>query len=457
MSNLQNALEYARQNRDRFLDELIEVLKIPSISTDAEYNDEVMRAAEWMANHLKGLGIENVEVMPTEGGHPVVYGDYIKKPGAPTVLVYGHYDVQPADPLEQWETGPFEPQVRGELLYGRGASDMKGQVLATFHAIESLMKGGGELPVNVKFLLEGEEEIGSKNLEPFLQKHADRFKADVSLNPDAGMMGVDMPTITYGLRGLAYMEINVWGPKADLHSGLYGGAVHNPAQVLTELVAKMHDDKGRITLPGFYDSVRPITDQERADFARLPNNDQHYLEETGVPALWGEEGYISAERTGARPTLEVNGLLSGWTGPGSKTVLPAKAMAKISCRLVPDQDDDEVVKQMSQFMEENAPETVTWEVKKLTGSPFAIADLDNPGVKAMNDAMQAAWGVRPLYRREGGSIGAVAMLQQICGVESVLVGMGLPSDNVHSPNEHLHLPTWHKGIDSFIHFFHNLG
>lgn len=457
MSNLQNALEYAHQNRDRFLDELIEVLKIPSISTDAEYNDEVKRAAEWMADHLRGLGIENVEVMPTDGGHPVVYGDYLKKPGAPTVLVYGHYDVQPADPLEQWETGPFEPQVRGDKLYGRGASDMKGQVLATFHALEALMKGGGELPVNVKFLLEGEEEIGSKHLEPFLQKHADKFKADVSLNPDAGMMGIDMPTITYGLRGLAYMEINVWGPKADLHSGLYGGAVHNPAQVLTELIAKMHDDQGRITLPGFYDSVRPITEQERADFARLPNDDQHYLEETGVPALWGEEGYISAERTGARPTLEVNGLLSGWTGPGSKTVLPAKAMAKISCRLVPDQNDDEVVKQMDRFMEENAPKTVTWEVKKLTGSPFAIADLNNPGVKAMHEAMEAAWGVRPLYRREGGSIGAVAMLQQICGVESVLVGMGLPSDNVHSPNEHLHLPTWHKGIDAFIHFFHNLG
>jgi acetylornithine deacetylase/succinyl-diaminopimelate desuccinylase-like protein len=233
--------------------------------------------------------------------------------------------------------------------------------------------------------------------------------------------------------------------------------VHNPAQVLTELIAQMHDDKGRITLPGFYNSVRPITEQERADFARLPNDDQHYLEETGVPALWGEEGYISAERTGARPTLEVNGLLSGWTGPGSKTVLPAKAMAKISCRLVPDQNDDEVVKQMNEFMEENAPKTVTWEVKKLTGSPFAIADLNNPGVKAMHAAMEAAWGVRPLYRREGGSIGAVAMLQQICGVESVLVGMGLPSDNVHSPNEHLHLPTWRKGIDAFIHFFHNLG
>ncbi|MGE5373414.1 MAG: dipeptidase [Bacteroidota bacterium] len=457
MSNLQQALDYAHQNRNRFLEDLVEVLKIPSISTDAIYNHEVRRAAEWMADYLRRLGMANVEIMPTDGGHPIVYADLIHKPGAPTVLVYGHYDVQPADPLELWETGPFEPQVRGDYLYARGSSDMKGQALATFHAIESLMKGGGELPVNVKFLLEGEEEIGSKNLEPFLRKHAERFKADVSLNPDAGMMGENMPTITYGLRGLAYFEINITGPKADLHSGLYGGAVHNPAQVLCELVAKMHDKRGRITLPGFYDSVRPISKKERADFARLPNDDAHYLEETGVPALWGEKGYISAERTGARPTLEVNGLLSGWTGPGSKTVLPAKAMAKISCRLVPDQTDAEVEKQLNRFMEENAPETVKWEVKKLTGSPFAIADLNNPGIHAMNDAMEAAWGVRPFYRREGGSIGAVAMLQQICGVESVLVGMGLPSDNVHSPNEHLHLPTWYKGIDSFIHFFNNLG
>jgi acetylornithine deacetylase/succinyl-diaminopimelate desuccinylase-like protein len=457
MSNLQGALDYARQNRNRFLEDLVEVLKIPSISTDAIYKNEVQRAAEWMANHLKGLGIANVEIMPTEGGHPIVYGDLIHKPGAPTVLVYGHYDVQPVDPIELWESGPFEPQVRGDLLFARGSSDMKGQALATFHAIEALMKGGGELPVNVKFLLEGEEEIGSKNLEPFLRKHADRFKADVSLNPDAGMMGADMPTITYGLRGLAYFEVHVTGPRADLHSGLYGGAVHNPAQVLCDLVAKMHDKRGRITLPGFYDSVRPISKKERADFARLPNDDAHYLTETGVPALWGEKGFISAERTGARPTLEVNGLLSGWTGPGSKTVLPAKAMAKISCRLVPDQTDAEVEKQLVQFMEENAPETVKWEVKMLTSSPFAIADLNNPGVKAMNDAMEAAWGVRPFYRREGGSIGAVAMLQQICGVESVLVGMGLPSDNVHSPNEHLDLPTWYKGIDAFIHFFNNLG
>jgi acetylornithine deacetylase/succinyl-diaminopimelate desuccinylase-like protein len=456
MTDLQKALDYAHQNREQFLNQLIDVLKIPSISTDEEYKNEVLRAAEWMANHLKSLGIENVEIMPTEDGHPVVYGEYVKKPGARTVLVYGHYDVQPADPLELWDTGPFDPQVRGDLLFGRGSSDMKGQVIASLAAIGSLMKGAGEMPVNLKFLLEGEEEIGSRHLEPFIHQHADKFKADLSLNPDAGMMGIDMPTITYGLRGLAYFEIHVSGPKADLHSGLFGGVVHNPAQALTELVAKMHDENGRIMLPGFYDSVRPISEQERADFARLPNNEVQYLEETGVPALWGEKDFIPAERTGARPTLEVNGLLSGWTGPGSKTVLPAKAMAKISCRLVADQTPAEVEKQMVRFMGENAPKTIKWEVKRISSSPFAIADLNNPGVKAMNDAMETVWGVRPFYRREGGSIGAVAMLQQICGVESVLVGTGTPSDNVHSPNEHLHLPSWYKGIDSFIHFFYNL-
>lgn len=456
MTDLQTALSFAKENRERFLNDLKEILRIPSNSLDEEYKEESLRAAKWLADYLQKLGMENIEIMPTaENGLPIVYADYMKQPDAPTVLVYGHYDIQPADPVELWDSDPFEPEVRGDLLYARGSSDMKGQILAVIHAIESVMKAGG-LPVNLKFLIEGEEEKGSLNLEAFLQKNALKFKADVSLNPDAGMMGEDMPTITYGLRGLAYVEIHVSGPKADLHSGLYGGAVHNPAQVLTELIAKMHDEKGRVTLPGFYDRVRPLSDEERADFARLPNDDQSYLDETGVPALWGEEGYTSSERVGARPTLEVNGLLSGWTGPGSKTVLPAKAMAKISCRLVADQDPSEVLQQIKRFMEANAPKTVLWEVKDLTSSPYAIADLENPGIKAMHKAMETVWGSRPFYRREGGTIGAVALLQQICGVESVLVGMGLPDDNMHSPNEHLHLPTWYKGIDSFIHFFNNM-
>ena len=450
----ERALEYARQNREKFLEDLKEIIKIPSISTDVEHKPQIEQAAAWLAEKLRALGMTNVQIMPTDQ-FPVVYGEWIKKADAPTVLVYGHYDVQPVDPIELWETPPFEATVRGDYMYGRGTSDMKGQVIASLKAIESVMSTGA-MPVNLKFLLEGEEEVGSQSMAKFLPQHADQFRANFSLNPDAGMIDMDMPTITYGLRGLAYFEINVYGPSADLHSGLYGGAVHNPAQALVELVAKMHDKKGRVTLPGFYDSVRKLSKQERADFARLPNDDQHYLDQTGVPALWGEAGYTAAERTGARPTLEVNGLLSGWTQPGSKTVLPAKAMAKVSCRLVADQTPEQVHEQMIQFMKENAPDTIRWDVKMLNTAPVAISELDNPGVQAMHQAMETVWGTRPLYRREGGSIAAVALLQQICGVESILVGTGLPSDNVHSPNERLHLPTWYKGIDAIIHFFFNL-
>lgn len=454
MSDAQKAVEYAHQNRERFTRELTEFIKIESISTDDEYKPQVLKAAEWAADHLRKIGIENVALMPT-GGHPVVYGDYLKKPGAPTVLIYGHYDVQPVDPIELWETAPFDATIKGDYLFGRGTSDMKGQVMATLNAVESVMKTG-DFPVNLKFMLEGEEEIGSMNMGNFLPQHKDLFKADFCLNPDAGAISADDPTITFGLRGLAYFEVHVYGPTRDLHSGLFGGTVHNPAQALAELVAGMHDSNGTVTLPGFYDSVRPVTDQEREATAKLPTTPESYLKQTEVPALWGEKEYTPALRTGARPTLEVNGLLSGWTGPGSKTVLPAKAMAKISCRLVPDQDPIEVHKQLVQYMQEHAPKTVTWEVRNLHDSPWAITDVNTNGVRAMAAAMETIWGKPPLYRREGGSIGVVAMLQNICGVESGLVGGGLPDDNVHSPNERMHLPTWHKNMDAFIHFFFNM-
>ena len=454
MSDAQKAIEYAHQNRERFSRELTEFIRIESISTDDEYKPQVLKAAEWAADHLRKIGIENVALMPT-GGHPVVYGDWLKRPGAPTVLIYGHYDVQPVDPIELWETSPFEATVKGDYLFGRGTSDMKGQVMATLNAVESIMKTG-DFPVNLKFMLEGEEEIGSMNMGNFLPKHKDLFKADFCLNPDAGAISADEPTITFGLRGLAYFEVHVYGPTRDLHSGLFGGTVHNPAQALAELIAGMHDSNGTITLPGFYDSVRPVTDQEREATAKLPTTPESYLKQTEVPALWGEKEYTPALRTGARPTLEVNGLLSGWTGPGSKTVLPAKAMAKISCRLVPDQDPIEVHKQLVRYMEEHAPKTITWEVKNLHDSPWAITDVNTNGVRAMAAAMETIWGKPPLYRREGGSIGVVAMLQNICGVESGLVGGGLPDDNVHSPNERMHLPTWHKNMDAFIHFFFNM-
>ncbi len=454
MSDVKKALEYAHANHARFLKELTEFIKIESISTNDEYKLQVADAAEWAAVRLRKIGIENVSLMDT-GGHPVVYGDSLKKPGAPTVLIYGHYDVQPVDPIELWDTPPFEATVKGDYIFGRGTSDMKGQVLATLNAVESVMQSSGA-PVNLKFLLEGEEEIGSKNMGTFLQQHGNMFKADFCLNPDAGAISADEPTITFGLRGLAYFELHVSGPTHDLHSGLFGGTIHNPAQALTELIAGMHDANGTITLPGFYDSVRVVTDKEREETAKLPTTPESYLSQTGAPALWGEKEYTPALRTGARPTLEVNGLLSGWTGPGSKTVLPAKAMAKISCRLVPDQDPAEVYNQMLKYMQEHAPKTINWEVKVLNESPWAIADINNSGIRAMAQAMETVWGKPPLYRREGGSIGVVAMLQKSCGVESGLVGGGLPDDNIHSPNERMHLPTWHKNIDAFIHFFFNM-
>ncbi len=452
---LQKALEFASQNNERFLAELKEVLAIPSISTDPEHKADMQKAAEWMASQLRTIGMNNVQIMPT-GGHPVVYGDWNGAgKSAPTVMIYGHYDVQPADPLELWHTPPFEATVRGENLYARGSADMKGQVLASLKAVEAVMNSG-DMPVNLKWLIEGEEEIGSEHLDDFIKNHKEFLKADFCLNADAGILAADKPSITTGLRGLAYFELKVYGPKKDLHSGLYGGTVHNPAQALAELIAGMHDKNGKITLPGFYDKVRKISKKEHEDFARLPLKDKLYIEETGVPKLWGEPNFTAPERLGARPTLEVNGLLSGFTGPGSKTVLPAWAMAKISCRLVPDQTPEETIKQMRKYLKENAPKDITWELTYLHGAGAALVSQDNIGITALSKAMQSVWGKKPYFLREGGSIGVVVQLQKHLGVDSVLSGFGLPDCDAHSPNEKLHLPTWTKGIDAFIHFFYNL-
>lgn len=451
----QTALEYASRNNQRFLEELKEFLAIPTISTDPEHNADTMRGAEWVAAQLRLLGMENVQIMPT-GGHPVVYGDHLRAgKDAPTVLIYGHYDVQPVDPLELWKSDPFRAEVRGDNLHARGSSDMKGQVIASMKAIESVMRTSG-LPVNLKWLVEGEEEIGSKNLGEFIKKHAGMLKADFCINPDAGMINPGSPTITYGLRGLAYFEIRVYGPDHDLHSGLFGGTIHNPAQALAELIAGMHDRKGRVTLPGYYDTVRKVGKAERAEIARLPIKPRDVLKMTGAPALWGEPEYSPEERVGIRPTLEVNGLLSGFTGEGSKTVLPAWAMAKVSCRIVPDQTPELVQKAMEKYMKKHAPRTIRWEVKYISGSGAAITARDSIGVQALARGLEQTWGRRPYFKREGGSIGVVVQLQKYVGVESVLTGFGLPDDNAHSPNEKLHLPTWRKGIDALIHSIYNL-
>lgn len=450
------AVQHAHENRQRFLSELSEFVAIPSISTDPEAKIAMQRAAEWVANRLKSLGMNNIKIMPT-GGHPVVYADYLQAgPQAPTVLVYGHYDVQPAEPLELWQSGAFDPQVRGEHLYGRGATDMKGQTMVCVAAVESILSAG-PLPVNLKWLVEGEEEIGSPNLENFIAAHKDMLACDVALNPDSGTLSADFPTITYALRGLAYFEIRLTGPAGDLHSGTFGGAVHNPAQVLCELVAGMHDDQGRVTLPGFYDRVRPLEAEERAQLARLPVDEAFVLKQAGVSALWGEAGFTPAERLGARPTLEVNGLLSGFTGEGSKTVLPAKAMAKISCRLVPDQDPAEVRQSLLRYLEQHAPKTVRYEVLEHASSPASISNRRSAAIKAMQAALYTVWGIEPLFRREGGSVPVVGHFKNYLGVESVNTGFSLPGDNMHAPNEKVHLPTWYRGMDAFIHFFLNLG
>lgn len=456
---LEAALQYAHANRERFLEELIDFVRIPSVSTDPERKGEMQAAAEWVANQLRELGFSGVQIFPT-AGHPIVFGEMIHKPGAPVILIYGHYDVQPAEPLELWDSPAFEPTVRGENLYARGASDMKGQVVASLKSVESILKAaspnGGELPVNLKFLVEGEEEIGSPNLGAFLEEHRELLACDFCVNPDAGMIDPDNPTITYGLRGLAYFELRVTGPEHDLHSGIFGGAVHNPAQVLCELIAGMHDEQGRITLPGFYDRVRPLSAQERAELARLPTSDDFFRKAAGVNVLFGEEGYTPVERVGARPTLDVNGLLSGFTGEGSKTVLPAQAMAKISMRLVPDQDPDEVHQQLLAYLEAKAPPTVRWEVIKMAGGRASLSDLEMPGVQALARALETVWGKRPLYKREGGSIPVVADMQERLGIGSIISGFGLMDDNAHGPNEKQHLPTWYRGIDTLIHFFYNL-
>jgi acetylornithine deacetylase/succinyl-diaminopimelate desuccinylase-like protein len=449
------AIDYAHANKQRYLEQLIEFSSIPSISTDPEAKSDMERAAEWVAERLRSISMDGVKVMPT-AGHPVVYAEN-KDAGddAMTVLIYGHYDVQPADPLELWESDPFDPTIRGDNIYARGITDMKGQVMASIYSIEAIMNIDN-LPINVKFMIEGEEEIGSPNLDSFMEENEDLLACDFAVNPDTGMLAADIPTITYALRGLAYFELRLVGPDHDLHSGVFGGAVHNPAQVLCNLIAGMHDDQGRITLPGFYDKVIQLDETERSELSRLPQNEKWYLDQTGAPALDGEAGYTPVERVGARPTLEINGLYSGFTGVGAKTVLPSWAMAKISSRLVPDQDPDEVYEQLKSYLETNAPPTVKWELIMMASGKASISDRDSVGVQTLSKAMETVWGKRPVFKREGGSVPVVTQFQEILGVESVNTGFALPDDNMHSPNEKMHLPTWYQGIDTFIHFFYNL-
>jgi acetylornithine deacetylase/succinyl-diaminopimelate desuccinylase-like protein len=450
-----SAIQYAHDNAIRFLDELKDFTSIPSISTDEASLNDVVRAAQWLANHLRSLGMANVHLFPTDD-HPVVYGEWLLAGDkAPITLIYGHYDVQPVDPLNLWVTGPFTPTVRGEYIYARGISDMKGQLMLALDSIEAILKTSS-LPINYKFLFEGEEEIGSPNLAPFIEAHKDLLRCDFAINPDTGALSPDIPCITYALRGLAYMEIRIDGPDHDLHSGVFGGAILNPAQALCELIAGMHDPNGLVTLPGFYDKVRPLEPEERAELAKFPIGDQFYKEATGVPALYGEVGYTTIERLGARPTLEVNGILSGFSGEGAKTVLPAWARAKISARLVPDQQPADVYQQMQAYLETYAPKEIRWSLLPMHGGPASLSDRNSVYIKALSNALETVWHKQPVFKREGGSVPVVLDFQQILGIETVNTGFSMLDDNMHSPNEKLHLPTWYRGIDAFIHFYFNL-
>ncbi|MBE7464855.1 MAG: dipeptidase [Planctomycetes bacterium] len=458
MSDLEAALEYARTRTEAFKRDLIDLVRIPSVSTDPERAGDMGRAAEWCAERLRALGFQNVAALPT-ARHPVVYGEHLGAgPGAPTVLFYDHYDVQPAEPLHEWTSPPFEPAQRGDNLYARGVSDSKGQLVAHLKAVEALVQTNrGRLPVNLKYMLEGEEEIGSPSLPGFLKENRERLRCDFCLNGDSGILAPDQPAIMYALRGLSYFEIRVQGPQRDLHSGLFGGAVQNPAEVLAKLLAGMKDANGRVTLPGFYDDVRELSDAERADLAKLPQPDTWWLEQTGAPQLFGEAGYTSVERASARPTLEVNGLLSGFTGEGSKTVLPSRAMAKVSMRLVADQEPAKIQAGLERYLKEHAPPTVRWELLTFADARPSLLERDSREARAAAEALKAVWGKPALFMRQGGTIPAVAQIEEALGVKSLLLGFGLPDDNLHAPNEKLHLPTFFRGIETHLRFLATVG
>lgn len=452
---MKEVLGYIEQNSDRYLKELGELLAIPSVSTNPENAGDVRRCAEWVANHLRTIGIPDVRIMATPG-HPVVYGAWTDAPGKPTVLVYGHYDVQPAEPLELWTSPPFEATVRGEELYARGASDDKGQFFVYLKAIEAMLRTVGTLPVNVKMLIEGEEEIGSEHLDDFVKEQAGLLKADLVLVSDTSMFARGVPSICYGLRGLAYMQIDLTGPKGDLHSGSFGGSILNPIQALAEIIAKLHDGKGRITIPGFYDDVRALSKKERDAYKKLPWSDSKYAKELGVKTLYGEHGFTTLERLWARPTLECNGIWGGFTGEGAKTVLPSKASAKISMRLVPDQTSKKVSALFQKYIRKIAPPGVTVAVHALHGGEPAITPIDSPGVRAAYAALEKGFGRKPLYQREGGSIPIVVQFKKLLKIDTVLLGFGLPDENAHAPNEFLLLSNFFGGIRTVAHFLNDL-
>ncbi len=450
---MQQILDYIKTNEQRFLDELFELLRIPSVSADSKYKQDVARAAEFIKTKLIEAGADKVEVCPT-AGHPIVYGEKIIDPKKPTVVVYGHYDVQPADPVNLWTTPPFEPVVRNGKIYARGSCDDKGQVYMHIKAFELMMRTN-TLPCNVRFMIEGEEEVGSANLGTWIKANKSRLTGDIILISDTSIVANDIPSIEAGLRGLSYVEVEVTGPNRDLHSGVYGGAVANPIQVLCEMIASMKDENQHITIPGFYDKVLELSKTEREDLNRTPFDLDEYKKDLGVEDVRGEKGYTTLERTGIRPTLELNGIWGGYTGEGSKTVLPSKAFAKISMRLVPNQSSDEITKLFADHFKKIAPKSVKVEVRPHHGGEPVVTPTDSVAFKAASMAMEQTFGKKPIPTRGGGSIPIVALFEKELGLKSVLMGFGLDSDLIHSPNENYGLFNFYKGIETIPLFFKN--
>jgi len=448
-------MEYFKKNNDAFLEDMKTFLAIPSISTSDEHKGDIMRAASFVEQQFKGMGLKNVQQYPTKG-NPVVYGEWLGAIGKPTILIYGHYDVQPVEPLELWKTPPFTATMRDGKIFARGTADDKGQVFIHLKTVEAFMKTKGELPVNVKFIIEGEEEIGSTNLAEFVKKNKKLLSCDVILISDTHMQGKKMPSITYGLRGLTYLEMTVTAAKGDMHSGTFGGSVANPIQVLAEILTKCKDPKtSKVKIPGFYDDVLPLSKNERKELAKMPHDDAKYAKELGATKTFGELGYTTVERTGSRPTFEVNGIWGGHTGVGVKTVLPAQASAKVSMRLVANQDPMKIAKLFIDYVKSVTPETVKVNVKLFdnNGHP-ALTPIDSVGMKAAAIAIKNVYKTDPYFTREGGSIPVVADFQHLLGVEAVLLGFGLPDDNLHAPNEKLDLTQFSNGLQTVAHFFH---
>lgn len=448
---MEEIIGYIKNNKENYIEELKEFLRIPSISTLPEYKNEVKRCAKFIADQLKNIGLSRVEIFKTEG-HPIVYGEWLGAPGKPTVLVYGHYDVQPVDPVDLWDSPPFEPVIKNGNIYARGATDDKGQVFVHFKSVEAFFKKEGSLPLNIKFLIEGEEEVGSENLHSFLKNNIDLLKCDAVLVSDTSLFKEGTPTLTYGLRGIAYMEVEVTGPNRDLHSGAFGGAVANPVNVLADIISKLHDKNRRVTIPGFYDDVLKLSKKERENFKALKYSDKELSKNLEVGELFGEKGFSTLERLWARPTLDCNGIFGGFTGKGAKTIIPSKATAKISMRLVPNQNPEKISKQFTRYIQKLAPKSVKFNVKDLQGGYPSLTPLNDPATIAAARAMEKAFGKKTIFMREGGTIPIVAVFTKKLKAPVVLMGLGLNSENLHSPNEHFNLNHFHLGIQSSAYF-----